>query len=549
MHLRIKMINIAIDRIKNHMKTSSWILIAVFSLVALKSILVKPFERFSGFGGIFIIVLIYFTIFTISLLLYCYLPKTGWKEKETNASIFNIFLYMIPGLFISTVLWLANWPAIVQPDSSLIWHMIEQYKFNNLHPIIYIHFIRYMQRIWDNPGIIVAAQILYCSFVYGYTAYVFRLRGLKKKWCWFIAVILALLPVNAIYSVTFVKDVPYIMSLILITAAIFNFTYIKSNRFRHYIFTVIIMLFAGLVALFTRHNALLSIPLTVIVAAIVCISRKHYRKLIYISIALVIMLSCFLGIESFGKSILGGYYTEVPSTHSYITIPAAQMSYITIIHEDELSDYQKQEAEFFVRKDSIMYKVNTTPERWAFNFNYYGYMQAENVISDLPRFWGYYWSLAESFPKSFIEEYENITSIVWASPNYGYTSYRSKGISDYMGPQIATPNSLLPKLQSFLDETIFAPSETMLFFWRPAIYLLMSFLLLMIATRRHGFVSWIILAPTFFNAAGYMLVNPSQNVRYMYGNISVFLILLVFTLMLPQKEDSFTKINKNCDDD
>ncbi len=66
--------------------------------------------------------------------------------------------------------------------------------------------------------------------------------------------------------------------------------------------------------------------------------------------------------------------------------------------------------------------------------------------------------------------------------------------------------------------------RTLYFLWRPALWMLLTLLLLPLAIRKHGYKSLVLITPMLFNAAGYMVANPAQNVRYMYMNATVFVV-------------------------
>ncbi len=71
---------------------------------------------------------------------------------------------------------------------------------------------------------------------------------------------------------------------------------------------------------------------------------------------------------------------------------------------------------------------------------------------------------------------------------------------------------------------------------RPALWMLLTLLLLPLAIRKHGYKSSVLITPMLFNAAGYMVANPAQNVRYMYMNATVFVVFTIYTLIKQTKE-------------
>jgi hypothetical protein len=341
--------------------------------------------------------------------------------------------------------------------------------------------------------------------------------------------VLALLPVNAIHSVTMLKDIPYIMGLIFISALLFD--YINDNKLC--IKKIIILIVAGLIALFSRHNAMMTIPLIIVFAAFLYLLNRNYKQVLCFGVALILVLGIFFGTQKAIASSIRGRYYHKSSKDGAITIPSAQIAYIVVSHWTELSDKEMQDARFFVDVDYLGYIKNSTPERWAYNFNFYACMKEENIASDTKRFLDFYIGLISNYTGSAIKEYENMTAIAWCVPNKGYTVCRNKGIADYDGEEFEKENSLLPGLRKFLDNTVLKSNNNVKFLWRPALPLLLSLLLLVVAIKRHKKLSLLVLSPAVFNALGYMVVCPSQNVRYLYCNASIFIIMLVYSLMLP----------------
>lgn len=526
-----------ISQIKKEFSIANWVYIALFSLVASKSIFINPFTKVEGVFGILLGVLLVAILFVISVIAIHFISKVGWQRKDKKVLKTKILLYMIPGIVVSVFMWLCYWPAIVPFDTAWIWDIVTTREYNNLHPLIYIMFVKYIRLIWDSPIFFVLIQIIYCSFVYGYIGYVFEKRGLKKAWVWVLVCFLALLPVNAIHTVTILKDIPYIMGLIFISALLFDYINDKGISIKK----IIILLVAGLIAIFSRHNAMLTIPLTLAFAAFLYLLNKDFKKVLCFGFALVLLLGIFFGTEKVAlKSVKGRYYHK-PSINGYVTIPSAQMVYIVSTHWGELSQDHINKARYFVNMDYVFSVRSSTPQKLNYNFNYYASMNEKNIVQNQREFLEFYISLIREYPLSAIKEYENITAIAWCIPNNGYTVCNNSGIAEYYGEKIAEENSMLPEAKKFLDNTVFNCEDGVVFLWRPALPMLLSLLLLVVAIKRHKKLSLLVLSPAVFNMFGYMIVCPSQNVRYFYCNASIFVIFLVYSLMLPQKVETEEK--------
>ncbi|MCK5130351.1 MAG: hypothetical protein KAQ68_10885 [Clostridiales bacterium] len=521
-------------KIRENFKAKKYIYILTFSIFAAKSIFIRPFSLVEGVGGILIGILLIIGLFFMTIIVVLVLEKLNWTKHTSQVKKRRILYYMIPGILVSTLLWLCNWPAIVPYDSAYIWFRAVEGVYNNMHPIIYSMYVSLGKMIWDSPAIFILVQILFCSFVYSYVAYAFEKQGLHRKWCWTIAIFLSIVPVNAIHSVTWLKDISYIMSLVFISTILMECASQKKPRIKQ----IIALIVAGLIAMLSRHNGMLVIPLTLAFSGSIFFLMKNYKQTISFTIALLIVVVGFFGIEKVAANSLGDNYSHRSTSAEYFMLPVGQTINILVSHWYELSDRQLEDTEWFIDMGYVNLSKEKYPNRWDFNLNFNASVNVGHLATSTSRFIQFYLSLVSDFPIAAIEGYEKLTAIAWCTPDYGYTTARNKLITSYKNMKLAEEASVFPKLRDFLDSTILYPNQYTTFLWRPALYMLLTFLLLLVAYRKHGKLSLIVASPAMFNMLGYMMINPSQNVRYLYCNVSVFVIMLVYALMIPQKDST-----------
>jgi hypothetical protein len=134
------------------------------------------------------------------------------------------------------------------------------------------------------------------------------------------------------------------------------------------------------------------------------------------------------------------------------------------------------------------------------------------------------------YPKDMAHEYQQITGIVWAVPDYGYTVYKNVGIAAYNGDFEIPFTSVFPRFASFMDKRV-----SVVFWLRPALWLMLSLLLLFASSGRHGAKGLLIISPMLANAVMFLAGTPAQNVRYFYCSFTIFIIILVFSFMKKEK--------------
>jgi hypothetical protein len=500
------------------------ILLGIFSLVLAKSIFIFPFKPISSLWGVllgfFIICAIYFLLIIIIFLL----NKVSWELKPTKIPWYNLLLYMIPSIAIYSFLLAVVFPGIVPYDSMYIWDMTITQEFNNLHPLVYTLYVNILNSIIDSPWLIVAIQILYTSFAFSMIATTFERLGLKKTWCWVIVIILTIYPVNAITTVTMLKDVNYMVSLMLISSV---FIRIVVDRKLGWL-NLISMFAFSLFALFSRHNALLTITLVYIIFALYYFVQNNKKFALKIVALFLAILSVFFATNKTIEAILGESYWKRSSLLDMAMMPSAQLSFTVDQNWYELTDEQMATADTYL---DLGYVSETVKKRstWKFSHIYVFSLKPKVIKNDIRGFAKFYFGFWRDYPLDMILAYQQMTGIAWAIPNYGYTLPWNTGISAYDKDIGISSQSLFPEINKMIKQY-----PEVMFYLRPALYLMLSILMFFAFSKRHGFALILISSPMLANAAGYFIGTPAQNVRYLYCNFTITIILIVFSFLMPK---------------
>ncbi len=498
------------------------IFLLVFALLFTKSISISPFSLIRGAWGVILGVVLWLAVYC-ALFFAAYLAgKTSWQYKKTPVKKTKIVLYMLPSLVICSAMLAVYFPAIMSWDSMYIWQSAMTGDYSSLHPITYVLFVKLLSGIVQSPWIVVAVQLVYSSFVFGYIGYVFESMGLERRLCWLAVLVLAFYPVHVYSNISMLKDVPYIMSLVLLSAILLKS--VSEDRFTFG--TAGAVAGVALVAMFSRHNGLLSVPPALVILAVYYFVKKKRAEAIKAAAVAVLAIACFFVTNEAIVKKLGNNYWERSSASDIIMTPTAQLTYTVNKNWKILSEQEQAAAEKFLDLGYIKFQADTM-KHWEFNNRYLESIQLENIMADKQGFIKFYFDIFKNYPRDMIKEYEQLTGIVWSAPNYGYTLVRNYGIPKNY-PDLEIPLAKpFPRIYAYLDSL-----GHIYFLVRPALWLMLSIFALFIIKKGHRLNAFIIALPTFANTFGYIFGTPAQNVRYLYSSFSCFIILLVFAFMV-----------------
>ncbi len=504
-------------------------LLALFSLLFTKSIFIAPFSLVKGFWGIIIGIFLWIAVFLLCAATLYFIKKIKWEFKKTNVQKRRILLYMVPSLALSTFLLLVYFPGIMSWDSMYIWETATAGEYASLHPITYVLFVRLLSLTIASPWLVIAIQFIYSAFIFAYSGYVFETMGLNKKICWATVLAMSLYPINAMSNISMLKDVPYIMSLLLLS--ILALKIVTDNKLTIAMCAAVSAV--SLVAMFSRHNGLLSLPLALLFMLVYFLKNKKFKQVLKMTVVLALVVVCFLGTNKGIITSLGNKFWQRSNSSDLIMMPSAQLSYTVDKNWGVLTDTQKPAAKKYLNTGYINYQKSVIGN-WQFNNRYLETLNMDEILKDKQGFINFYLDILKSYPLDMIKEYEQITGIVWATPNYGYTLVRNYGIPEQYIDIGLKSQYVFPKIAKFIDS-----SPKIFFLLRPALWLMLSLLLLFAYPKKLG-KSFLIISPMIANAAGYILATPAQNVRYLYCNFSCFIILLIFTFMTEGKKESIS---------
>ena len=492
--------------------------------------------------------------FQLVLMVTMLLEKAALQSKTEGKRRFNP-LYALPTLLVSAFLYLVYFPGLCSPDSAYVWTAVAQNIYSDAHPVIYMLLIKGLRLLWDDIAVVILFQIVLASGVYAFVISELGKMGAPRWLCWAAAVVMALLPVNALYTVTFWKDVPYSLGLLTLSVLLLKCLtgdyYSKKKALPQ-------MFFAALFTLFMRHNALFSVFLPLLILGIYYIAKKNKKLIVKTLILGAGLIVAYFGIkaavfaamasEKTGAEYLGDTFVNLSQS---TTIATQQVIYTEHVAGTSFTAGEKELFDKFFNREAISeHKEKFADGIWMFYHKPLVTVNGEALAADKGGFWRYYFGLWMKFPGSMLDGYERITSINWASSGYGPVSYRGTAGFQMEGFEGCEFRPVIKGGMHYtLDRLFFTykDSSVAAFLWRPASAFILMLLCLHAAVRKRGAGALFLVLPAAFNQLTYFIVIASQDARYTYINFTVFLLVLVLAL-LKRKDPAHEKARQGLPD-
>lgn len=446
-------------------------------------------------------------------------PSKSIILKQTR---FRIILYSLPSIITFFIYLIGYYPGQMNIDSFEQWEQMITHNYNDWHPLFHTLFNQLITDILGrNPAAIASVQILMITLVFGYGLYCLEKIGVKKSLLWLFSAAFALYPAGGILSICLWKDIPYTASILLLTICTINIVFTNGEWLNSKLH-ILILILASLGTLFFRHNGILSFAAVFILLPI--LFRNHFKKIGYM---FLIIAACYVIIKF---PVYRAFHIEPTQSSEAMGIPLNITAGI-IKNDGYITDYQREVLNSF-------YPI----EQWKKQYNPYcinpikfdsKYLNMPLLLSSKKKFFTIWLQLMEQNPKLALEAYGKQTSVLWqlTNPVDGPVYIMNNGIQDN---KFGFKNiELVPQISklcySIYDFT--RSSKVIWFFWRPALHIYISLIILVMLIIKYGFKSIIIIAPVMMNLAGLIVAIPAQDFRYLYCNVLatfLFIPLIIF---------------------
>ena len=348
------------------------------------------------------------------------------NRKNNQLSHTAIFFICFILIFMCYVpYFLQNYPGVLTPDSLYqIAQVIGEKELTNHHPIFHTFIIFLCMKvgeIFGNYNIGVAfysiLQMIFLSAIFSYLISYMVKRNINKIIIILSLLFFALYPINAMYSFTMWKDIPFACSMILLTICIWNMC-IKKELFWKSKKNVLFFIISMLLVMMLRNNgvyiAILFMPILLL------FERKNLKRIVT---ACLIIICIFSGFKIMTTKI---FHVSKSESVEALSIPLQQIARIERDNYHELTKEDQMNIEkYIISVENIAKEYNPTlsdPVKTE--------LTEENFQEDKIGFFLLYFKLAFKFPKT--------TILSFLCQNFGYwypeiNNWKiAKGISSYL---------------------------------------------------------------------------------------------------------------------
>ncbi|WP_052131412.1 DUF6020 family protein [Planococcus sp. CAU13] len=440
-------------------------------------------------------------------------------QGEQKVSPLYVLLFSLPMLIASLLMFIAFYPGAMTPDSLSQWEQATNKSFSNWHPVMFTWLIILLRQIWDNPGVVVLFQVIMLALTMGYLGYLMKRFKVSSWFIWAALIVMALIPVNAIVSITIWKDILYSTSLLFFSLLLFLIVKTKGLEMKKVSF-ILLFLLGSFVLVFFRHNGF---PVFVIsIIAVLIMYRFTWRRLLPMALGIIII----------HQVITGPVYTALDVTPSdpqeALSIPTQQIANI-VVKGGEMTDEQRDYVDRLMPLEMWPELYNPTSVD-PIKFSWENYNR-DVIYDDFPGYFKQWAKLVAQNPGLAVEAFLDQTALVWQMRlEEGFVSRYVTNI--YHGNKFGLVNTVISEdltvqMRAYLE----VDNEAKEFLWRPAVYLFLTTLFIYTAYLRNNWRVWLILLPIALNTASVMATMPAQDFRYLFSTslfvYAAFLISLI----------------------
>ena len=244
-------------------------------------------------------------------------------------------------IFVAWIPYFLNYfPGVVTPDS--MGQICQSLGINNLtnhHPVFHTFLIGIAMNIGKvignyNIGVAIFSlvQMLVTSAIYSFTIYYMAKRKVDIKFRVLTLIFYAFYPINALYSITMWKDIPFAACMLIFTIILTELS-TNSENFMKSKLKNILLVFSMVLLILFRNNGIFVAILTI--PFIFILIKGYYKKLIVITCIVISFYILWKG------PIFSIVNVQPGSTREALSIPLQQFARITKNHSDTLTEDEK----------------------------------------------------------------------------------------------------------------------------------------------------------------------------------------------------------------
>lgn len=256
-------------------------------------------------------------------------------------------------IFVAWLPYFLNYyPGVITADSmGQMCQSLGIYNLTNHHPVFHTFFISIAMHIGKllgnyNLGVAIYSivQMLVASGIFSFTIYYMAKRGVDSRFRILILLFYAFYPVNALYSITMWKDIPFAVAMLVFTIMMTEIAINQEHFMKSKMKNVLLVISMLLVILF-RNNGFYVVLLTI--PCLFIFAKKYYKKLIIISCVV-------LGFYMIWKGpVFSLFNIEQGSSREALSIPLQQFARITKYNSDTLTEEEKWRIYKYLPTDNL----------------------------------------------------------------------------------------------------------------------------------------------------------------------------------------------------
>lgn len=435
------------------------------------------------------------------------------------------FPYASVLIFVWLLMLLVYWPGIIGDTNILVTNNFFAGTIEDWHPVMYTVILGIFIKIFSTAASFLIIQIIALGIVVGWGFSYLERKGVSKTLLWVLTFMFAFTPANLLSMITLTNDIPY--SIALLTMTIFLIKVLLSDgnwleRPNHWIAFSLV----ALTAILFRYNGIPAVGLSIL--GLLIFSPQQWKNILKIGTAIIVLfvlingpLFNVLGVRHVAEGQLDNIILHHISAHVDAGTP--------------LSNDQEQYLDALYPLADWDYSCCSNAAMWfKDDFDSEAFHQNSSLNRKI---------LIDLFLKNPGVELDHIlcaSDMVWSIP--GRCEIKNPFIGKQDGAYFwtrsyfpeYTEKSKIPLLVQPVSELFLGIENNKILatlFWRPAIYLYIALVsLIVFQIRNKQPKAFLILCPLLGQSLFLFFFNRIQNFRYQYGAviIGLFLIGLVF---------------------
>ena len=310
-------------------------------------------------------------------------------------------------IFVAWIPYFLNYyPGVITADSmGQICQSLGIQNLTNHHPVFHTFFISIAMNIGKlignyNVGVAIysIAQMLVVSATFSFAIYYMAKRKIDIRFRILTLLFYAFYPVNALYSITMWKDIPFAISMLVFTIMMTEIA-INKEKFFSSKRNIVLLIISMLLVILFRNNGLYVVILTI--PFLFIFARKYYKKLLIVTCIILVSYGIWKGPLFSLLNIKEGSKREA------LSIPLQQFARITKNHSDTLTDDERWRIYKYLPVDNLA-EIYTPKISDPVKNNFNNEAFAQDKIGFI-KLWV---KLAVKYPRATIESF--------LCNNYGY---------------------------------------------------------------------------------------------------------------------------------